>query len=187
MIQKWAFTKTEIDGLYLIDTFVVWDERGHFIKDYSEEEFEKNAIIHDLKEVFYTYSNKGVIRAMHYQRTKQQPKLVRCVSGEIYDVVCDIRKDSPTYKKWLAFILSEENKKEILIPAGCAHGYLVLRQSIVSYKCAEKFYGEYDDGIIWNDPELNIIWPTDKVEEVILSDKDKGLMTFREYDANHIK
>lgn len=182
MIQKFCFEKTAIEGLFLIDPFCAWDLRGYFIKDYSKEVFEQNGIVHDLKEVFYTNSKKGVIRAMHFQRVKQQPKLVRCVYGKIYDVVCDLRKNSPTFKQWLSFELSEENKKELLIPAGCGHGYLVLEDSIVSYKCAEKFYGEYDDGIIWNDPDLAIDWGLDRVNnQIILSEKDKSLQTFAEF------
>lgn len=184
MIQKFEFQQTVIEGLYEITPFIAWDERGCLLKDYSHEEFAKNGITYDLHEVFYTCSHKGVIRAMHFQRVKQQPKLVRCISGEIYDVVCDIRKDSPTYKKWLSFRLSGKNHKELLIPVGCAHGYLALKQSIVSYKCSEKFYGEYDDGILWNDLDLNIIWPVDEVEKIILSEKDKKLMTFKDYDKN---
>lgn len=182
MMQKFAFVETEIAGLYVIDPFCAWDERGYFLKDYSKEVFEANGIAHDLKEVFYTNSHRGVVRALHFQREKQQPKLVRCVSGKVYDVVCDLRKDSPTFKKWLAFELSEENKKELLVPAGCGHGYLVLEDSIVSYKCAEKFYGEYDDGILWNDQDLAIEWPVDLVEELILSEKDKNLQTFRQFE-----
>ncbi len=181
MIQKFNFEKTEIEGLYVIDPFVAWDERGYFIKDYSKEVFEQNGIKHDLKEVFYTNSYKGVIRALHFQREKQQPKLVRCVSGKVYDVVCDLRKNSSTFKKWFAFELSEENKKEILVPAGCGHGYLVLEPSIVSYKCSEKFYGEYDDGILWNDQDLGIEWPIHLVDKIILSEKDKTLQSFAQF------
>lgn len=181
MIQKFNFAKTEIEGLYLIDPFVASDERGLFIKDYSKEVFEQNGVTHDLKEVFYTDSHKGVVRAMHFQREKQQPKLVRCVHGKVYDVICDLRKDSKTFGKWQGFELSGDNKKELLIPAGCAHGYLVLEHSIVSYKCAEKFYGEYDDGIMWNDKDIDIKWPLDLVDEVILSEKDKCLQSFSEF------
>ena len=180
MIQNFEFKKTEIEGLYLIQPFCAEDIRGCFTKDYSEEVFLKNGITHDLKEVFYTTSHKGVIRALHFQRVKQQPKLVRCISGHIYDVIVDLRKDSPTFKKWLGFYLSEENKQELLVPAGCAHGYLVLERSIVSYKCAEKFYGEYDDGIMWNDPDIGVIWPLESIggiENVILADKDKKLQS----------
>ena len=184
MIQKFEFNRTNIDGLIEIIPFSADDIRGCFTKDYSQEVFEQNGIRHDLKEVFYTTSHKGVIRALHFQRVKQQPKLVRCIWGHVYDVVVDLRKDSPTFRQWLSFDLSGENRRELLIPAGCAHGYLVLEQSVVAYKCAEKFYGEYDDGIMWNDVELAIKWPLDKVggmEKVILADKDKNLQSFAEF------
>ncbi|NLH01938.1 MAG: dTDP-4-dehydrorhamnose 3,5-epimerase [Clostridiales bacterium] len=184
MIQKFEFHPTEIDGLIEIIPFNADDVRGCFTKDYSKEVFEANGISHDLAEVFYTTSYKGVIRALHFQRVMQQPKLVRCIYGHVFDVVVDLRKDSPTFKKWLAFDLIGEKHNEILVPAGCAHGYLVLEQSIVSYKCSEKFYGEYDDGIMWNDPDLGIEWPLNKIGglcNIIVSDKDKNLQSFEQF------
>lgn len=183
-IQKWEFKKTEIEGLLEITPFNADDVRGCFTKDYSKEVFEANGITHDLAEVFYTTSHKGVIRALHFQRVKQQAKLVRCIHGHVWDVVVDLRKNSPTFKKWLAFDLIGEKHNEILVPEGCAHGYLVLEDSIVSYKCGEKFYGEYDDGVMWNDPELAVAWPLDRiggVENVILADKDKNLQSFAQF------
>lgn len=186
MIQKFEFHETEILGLIEVTPFNADDIRGCFTKDYSKEVFENNGIYHDLEEVFYTTSYTGVIRALHFQRVKQQPKLVRCIWGHVWDVVVDLRKDSPTFKKWLAFDLIGEKHNEILVPAGCAHGYLVLEDSIVSYKCGEKFYGEYDDGIMWNDPEIGVAWPLDKVggiDRVILADKDKTLQTFTQFMA----
>ena len=188
MISKFAFKETEISGLVEVTPFNADDVRGCFTKDYSKEVFEANGIHHDLAEVFYTTSHKGVVRALHFQRVKQQPKLVRCIWGHVWDVVVDLRKNSPTFKKWLAFDLVGEKHNEILIPAGCAHGYLVLEESIVSYKCGEKFYGEYDDGILWNDPEIAVAWPIDKVggaENIILADKDKNLQTFAEFMAKY--
>lgn len=184
MIQKFEFHPTEIEGLIEVTPFNADDVRGCFTKDYSKEVFEANGIAHDLAEVFYTTSYKGVIRALHFQRVKQQPKLVRCIHGHVWDVVVDLRKDSPTFKQWLAFDLSGENRREVLIPAGCAHGYLVLEDSIVSYKCGEKFYGEYDDGVLWDDPDLAVEWPLDLIggrENLILADKDKNLQTFAEF------
>lgn len=184
MVQKFEFKETEIEGLYEITPFDAEDIRGCFTKDYSKEVFEANGIHHDLAEVFYTTSHRGVVRALHFQREKQQPKLVRCIHGHVWDVVVDLRKDSPTFRKWLAFDLIGEKHNEILVPAGCAHGYLVLEESIVSYKCAEKFYGEYDDGILWNDADLAVAWPLDLVggeDEVILSDKDLNLQTFAQF------
>lgn len=184
MIQKFEFHETQISGLIQINSFNADDIRGCFTKDYSKEVFEANGIQHDIQEVFYTTSHKGVIRALHFQRVKQQPKLVRCIWGHVWDVVVDLRKDSPTFQKWLAFDLIGEKYNELLIPAGCAHGYLVLEQSIVSYKCAEKFYGEYDDGILWDDPDIGIEWPLKQVgglEHVILADKDKNLQSFKTF------
>jgi len=184
MVQLFEFHPTDIEGLMEVQPFNAEDIRGCFTKDYSEEIFGQNGITHDLKEVFYTTSYKGVIRALHFQRVMQQPKLIRCICGHVYDVVVDLRRESPTFKKWLGFNLSEANKKEILVPAGCAHGYLVLEKSIISYKCSEKFYGEYDDGIIWNDPDIDVQWPLELVgglDKVILADKDKNLQTFKEF------
>ena len=188
MIQHFEFHKTEIPGLIEVVPFNADDIRGCFTKDYSKEVFEANGIHHDLAEVFYTTSHKGVIRALHFQRVKQQPKLVRCIWGHVWDVVVDLRKESPTFKKWLSFDLVGEKHNEILVPAGCAHGYLVLEDSIVSYKCGEKFYGEYDDGILWNDPDLHVTWPLEKIggeKHVILAEKDKNLQTFIEFMARY--
>ncbi len=181
-MKKFRFEKLSLNGAYLIEPFSIGDERGRFIKDYSFEIFKENEIIHDLKEVFYTISKKGVIRAIHFQEIKEQPKLVRCISGEIYDVIVDLRPNSPTFKKWLGFYLNGENAKELYIPAGFGHGYLVLEDAIVSYKCSEKFYAEYDTGIIWNDFTLNIKWPLERLNcPIILSEKDKNLSTFKHY------
>ena len=184
MIQKFEFHETKIAGLIEITPFNADDIRGCFTKDYSKEVFEANGIHHDLAEVFYTTSHRGVIRALHFQRVRQQPKLVRCIWGHVWDVVVDLRKDSPTFKQWLAFDLAGEQHNEILVPAGCAHGYLVLEDSIVSYKCSEKFYSEYDDGIMWNDPDINVQWPLKKIgglKHLIIADKDKNLQSFRHF------
>lgn len=184
MNQQFNFQQTEIQGLLEVTPFNLEDNRGCFTKDYSHEVFEANAVSYHLAEVFYTTSYKGVIRALHFQREKQQPKLVRCICGHVYDVVVDLRKNSPSFKKWICFDLTGENHREILVPSGCAHGYLVLEDSVVSYKCAEKFYAEYDDGILWNDPDLAVDWPVSEVggmEHIILSEKDKNLQTYEKF------
>lgn len=183
-MQQFEFESTEIQGLVKVTPFHVDDNRGCFTKDYSKEIFEANGIAYNLMEVFYTTSYKGVVRALHFQREKQQPKLVRCICGHVYDVVVDLRKYSTTFKKWVAFDLTGEGREEILVPAGCAHGYLVLEDSIVSYKCSEKFYGEYDDGIIWNDPDIAVQWPLELIggkEMTIISDKDMHLQSYKEF------
>lgn len=182
MVEHFSFEEIDLQGVYLIKPFLATDNRGSFIKDYSKKVFLNNEIDHDLKEIFYTKSKKGVIRAVHFQEVKQQAKLVRCISGEIYDVVVDLRKDSNTFGQWRAFYLNDTNNHALLIPEGFGHGYLVMEDSIVSYKCAEDFYGEYDSGIKWNDPDLNINWPIVSVNStVIVSDKDQNLQSFREY------
>lgn len=187
-MQKWNFEKLELIGAYKITPFFSEDNRGGFIKDYSKEIFEQNGIDYSLKEVFYTISHKGVVRALHFQKTKQQAKLVRCISGKIYDVIVDLRKDSPTFLRWQGFYLTGENMVELLVPEGFGHGYLVIEESIVSYKCAEKFYGEYDSGIKYDDENLNILWPYEEVggkDKLILSEKDKNLMNFKEFIKNY--
>ena len=180
-MRKFSFEKNEyLQGVYLISPLLAEDERGYVIKDYHEELFKQEGIDLNLREVFYTKSKKGVIRAIHFQTVKPQAKLVRCVSGRIYDVIVDLRVDSPTFKKWQAFELFEGGP-ELYVPYGFGHGYLVLEDSIVSYKCDEKFYGEYDSGIIWNDEEINVEWPIDNIGSIILSEKDKNLQTLKEY------
>lgn len=183
-MQKWQFNELEMKGAYLIKPFFADDLRGGFLKDYSMEEFKKNGIDYSLKEVFYTISLKGVIRAVHFQIVKKQPKLVRCVKGKVFDVIIDLRKDSPTFLMWKGFYLSEENMDELLVPEGFGHGYLVLEDSIVSYKCAESFYGAYDSGIRFDDRDLNILWPYEEIggkDKLILSEKDKNLQSFQEF------
>lgn len=185
MIQKFAIKEMEIKGLFDLTPFRADDVRGYFTKDYSKEVFEASGINHNIAEVFYTTSHKGVMRALHFQREHQQPKLVRCIYGHIYDVVVDLRRESPTFKKWLSVELTGGQNREILIPAGCAHGYLVLEEnSVVSYKCAEKFYQEFDDGILWNDPDIGVKWPLQRIggtDHLILAEKDKKLQSFREF------
>ena len=184
MLQKFEFQELELKGAYLIKPFYADDNRGGFIKDYNAETFKANGIKHELKEVFYTISKKGVIRAIHFQLVKQQAKLVRCISGHVYDVIVDLRPDSPTFGKWLGFDLTGDNMHELYVPEYFGHGYLVLEDSIVSYKCNEVFFGEGDSGIMYNDKELNIEWPFHKIgglDNLIISEKDCRLMSFKKY------
>ena len=184
MIQKWDFQELDLKGAYLIKPFFASDERGGLIKDYNVDVFKEHGIDHELKEVFYTLSKKGVIRATHFQLVKQQPKLVRCVSGHVYDVIVDLRPDSPTFGQWRGFNLTGENMDSLYVPAYFGHGYLVIEDSIVSYKAGEVFYGEGDSGIMYNDPDIGIDWPFELIggkENLIISEKDKNLMMLREY------
>lgn len=184
MINKFEFQELPLKGAFLIKPFCSTDERGAFVKDYSRELFLKTGISHDLKEVFYTISHRGVIRALHFQEVNQQAKLVRCVSGKVYDVIVDLRPDSPTFKQWMGFYLTGENMNELLIPEHFGHGYLVIEDSIVSYKCAAAFDGEHDSGIMFNDPDIGIRWPFEEIggiANIIISEKDKKLQSFKEY------
>lgn len=186
MIQKWDFKEIDLEGAYLIKPFCALDERGGLIKDYNIDTFKSNGINHELKEVFYTMSKKGVIRASHFQLHKQQAKLVRCISGHVYDVIVDLRPDSKTYKQWRGFHLSGDNMEMLYVPEYFGHGYLVLEDSIVSYKAAEVFYAEGDSGIMYNDPDIGIEWPFELIggsEKLIISEKDLNLMSFKQYDA----
>lgn len=184
MVQQFEFQETKLKGAYLIKPFYASDERGGFIKDYNVHKFIENGINHELKEVFYTISHKGVIRAIHFQLGHQQSKLVRCIQGHVYDVIVDLRPDSPTYGQWQGFDLSGANMHELYIPAFFGHGYLVLEDSVVSYKCGEVFYAEGDSGIMYNDSKLDIAWPFELIggkENLIISEKDLHLMSFEDY------
>ena len=184
MVQKFDFQELELEGAYLIKPFYATDNRGGFIKDYNIDVFESYGIKHDLKEVFYTISKRGVIRATHFQLNKQQAKLVRCISGHVYDVIVDLRPDSSTFGKWKGFHLTGENMHSLYVPEFFGHGYLVIEDSVVSYKCNEVFSVENDSGIMYNDPEIAIEWPTNLIggnDKMIISEKDIKLMSFKDY------
>ncbi len=184
MTEKFQFEESELKGAFIIQPFYAEDERGAFLKDYNVDEFRKQGIVHELKEVFYTISHRGVIRALHFQLVHQQAKLVRCIRGKIYDVIVDLRRESGTFGQWRGYELSEENRRELYVPQYFAHGYLVLDEAVVSYQCGEVFYGEGDSGILYNDPDIGIVWPFERIggeENLIISKKDKKLMSFKEY------
>lgn len=184
MVQEFEFTELDLKGAYHIKPFYATDNRGCLIKDYNAEMFKANGIDHELKEVFYTLSKRGVIRATHFQLVKQQAKLVRCISGHVYDVIVDLRPDTPTFGQWRGFHLTGENTEMLYVPAFFGHGYLVIEDSVVSYKADEVFYGEGDSGIMYDDPEIGIKWPFELIggrENLIVSDKDLKLMSLQEY------
>lgn len=184
MIQKFEFEKLDLAGAYHIRPFYAEDERGGLIKDYNVHIFTEAGIRHELKETFYTVSKRGVIRATHFQLIKQQPKLVRCISGHVYDVVTDLRPQSPTFKQWRGYHLTGDNREMLYVPAGFGHGYLVIEDSVVSYKCSEVFLAEGDSGIRYDDPQVGIEWPFALIggrENLILSEKDQNLMGLEEY------
>lgn len=177
-MRKFEFIPARIPGCFEIKSFFADDERGRFVKEYNQTEFAKHSIEDNLKEVFYSTNKKGVLRGLHFQRGKMQSKLVSCISGHIWDVVVDLRKDSPAFKQWQAFDLTGDECNQVYVPVGCAHGFLTLEDAVVLYKCGEVFYPEGDSGINWNDPDVRVDWPLDKVGgegKVVLSAKDRSL------------
>ena len=183
MGKPFAVIDTALAGLKRIAPFVAKDLRGAFIKDYAREALLSQGIRHDVQEVFYTQSHRGVVRAIHFQRVREQAKLIRVICGKVYDVAVDLRPDSATFGQWQGFLLNADAPESLYIPEHFGHGYLVLEDAIVSYNCAERFYGEYDDGIRWDDPDIAIDWPlaAHGIASPILSDKDKNLQSFAEF------
>ena len=178
------FTKTSIEGLVIIDPTVFGDNRGYFLESYNEKEFKevigKVSFVQDNE----SKSSKGVLRGLHFQKSPfAQAKLVRCIEGKVLDVVVDIRKNSKTYGQYFTTELSGENKKQVFIPRGFAHGFLVLSDSaIFAYKVDNNYAPEHDAGIRWNDPIVNIQWGLSE-SEVLVSDKDAQLPFFNEFDS----
>ncbi len=184
MVQKFDFKEMELKGAYLIKPFFATDDRGGLIKDYNIDTYKEAGIEHELKETFYTINKRGVIRAIHFQLEKPQPKLMRCIYGKVFYVIADLRPESETFGQYLSMILCGDDPTCILCPAGFGQGYLVLEDSVMSYKASEVFYGPGDSGIIYNDPQIGIEWPFELIggiDNLIISEKDKGLMSFNEF------
>ena len=178
------FIKTEISDVIIIEPSVFGDDRGYFLESFNLEKFEEN--VHPIKFVQDNESKslRGVLRGLHFQKPPfNQAKLVRCIEGRVMDVALDIRKGSPTYGKHVALELSGENKKQLFVPRGFAHGFAVLSETAVfAYKVDNTYAPEYDSGIKYNDKDLNINWGLTE-EEVLLSGKDKNLPLFKDLDS----
>ena len=180
---KFNFIKTSIEDLYIIEPTVFGDERGFFLETYHREEFRTAGLTMEFVQDNHSKSAKGVLRGMHFQKRYPQGKLVRVTVGEVYDVAVDLRKGSPTYGKWEGVYLTDENKKLFYVPEGFAHGFLVLSdEAEFQYKCTDFYHPEDESGILWNDKDLAIGWPLERVGKVLLSPKDEALGGFREFD-----
>ena len=175
-----SFTKTEIEGVYIIEPKVFGDNRGYFMETYSERDFKEAGLDYVFVQDNQSKSRKGVLRGLHFQKKHPQSKLVRVIKGEVFDVAVDLRKGSKTYGKWVGVLLSEENKRQFLIPKGFAHGFLVISdEAEFTYKCDDFYHPEDEGGIMWNDPDIGIVWP--EIEgEILLSEKDKIHPSFKE-------
>lgn len=189
-MQTFEFKELDLKGAYLIKPFYASDSRGGLLKDYNIDTYKSAGIDYELKETFYTYNKKAVIRAIHFQLEKPQAKLMRCISGRVFYVIVDLRLGSDTFGEHRSMILSGDNPACILCPSGFGQGYLVLEEAIMSYKASEVFYGPGDAGIMYNDPELGIEWPFEMIggkENMIISDKDLTLMSLKEYIVHEQK
>jgi len=178
--MPFEFKRLKIPDVILIEPQVFEDERGFFMEGYKESDFRKFGIEEKFVQDNYSKSQKNVLRGLHYQiPPMEQAKLVRCIKGKVFDVAVDIRKSSPHHGKWVGEYLSEENKNMFFIPAGFAHGYLVMSQEAeILYKVSKEYSPEHDRGIIWNDHATDIDWPLS--EEPILSEKDTNLPNLEE-------
>jgi dTDP-4-dehydrorhamnose 3,5-epimerase len=163
--------ETAIDGLLLIEPNVHEDERGFFFESYHQEKFSEFGIAGHFVQDNHSKSVKGTLRGLHYQIDQPQAKLCRVIQGAVLDVAVDIRRGSPWFGKFVSTVLSAENKQQIYIPEGFAHGYLVLSETAeFLYKCSNFYYPELERGVLWNDPEIAIDW---NMENPLLSAKDK--------------
>ena len=174
--------KTTLDGLVVLKPIIIKDRRGYFMESYHKKH--TNKLIGNVKFVQdnESKSSRGVLRGLHFQNPPYaQAKLVRCLKGSVLDVALDLRKDSKTYGCFETTLLSEENKNQLFIPKGFAHGFVVLSEkAIFCYKVDNYYNSDSESGILWNDPDLKIDWKTPK-DEIIISEKDKKLSTFNNF------
>jgi dTDP-4-dehydrorhamnose 3,5-epimerase len=177
-------SKTDIDGLYVIEPIIFEDRRGCFFESYNRSKFEANGLYYDFIQDNQSRSRYGTIRGLHFQKDEYaQTKLVYASWGKVLDVVVDLRKQSPSFGKHISFILSDENKKMLLVPKGIAHGYAALSEKAVfNYKCDSPWNKDSERGIRFDDPDLNINWPID-ADQILISEKDKSLPFLRDIES----
>ncbi|MGL5066570.1 MAG: dTDP-4-dehydrorhamnose 3,5-epimerase [Sarcina sp.] len=183
-MSNFNFIETKIKDLYIIEPKVFGDDRGYFMESYNENSFNEAGLTMRFVQDNESRSKKGVLRGLHFQTKNTQGKLVRVTEGEVFDVAVDLRKGSPTYGIWEGVTLTATNKKQFYVPEGFAHGFLVLSEyATFNYKCTDFYAPEYDSGLIWNDSDVDIKWPLEGIEEILLSEKDKIQKTLKELDV----
>ncbi len=171
---KIKVTPCEIQGLYVIEPTVFRDERGYFVETYNQKDFEEAGLDMTFVQDNQSMSVKGVLRGLHYQKHFPQGKLVRVLSGTVFDVAVDLRINSKTYGKWFGVELSGENKKQFYISKGFAHGFLVLSEKAeFAYKCTDFYHPGDEGGVIWKDPDIGVNWPVSSEDALIISEKDQ--------------
>jgi len=177
---------TAIPDVKILGPKVFGDDRGFFMETWNAQLFSELGIHHGFVQDNHSRSVKNTLRGLHYQIEKLQGKLVRVTRGEVFDVAVDLRKDSPTFGKWVGEYLSEHNNRMLWVPPGFAHGFLVTSDSAdFQYKCTDFYAPEHERSIAWNDPELAIDWPLDETQIPLLSTKDKAAPVFAQ--AEHYK
>ena len=165
--------KTDLDGVLIVEPQVFDDARGFFMETYHWQRYQESGITTDFVQDNLSLSKRGTLRGLHFQYPKSQAKLVQVLQGEIFDVVLDIRPQSPSFGRWTGEYLSDSNKKQIFIPEGFAHGFCVVSDTaLFHYKCSDFYVAECEGGINWKDPKLAINWPLD---DPIVSEKDRAL------------
>lgn len=180
---KFNFIETKISDLYIIEPQMFGDTRGYFMESYNKQDFYDVGLTMEFVQDNESKSNKGVLRGLHFQISHPQGKLVRVTKGKVFDVAIDLRKNSPTFSKYVGVILTDENKKQLYIPEGFAHGFLVLSDiAIFNYKCTDYYRPEDESGILWSDEDISVQWPLEGLASVFLSDKDKGLKKLRDIE-----
>lgn len=186
-MKKLIIKETSLLDAKIIETKVFGDHRGFFTESYSQKEFENLGLKYNFVQDNHSLSvEPGVLRGLHFQKgDAAQTKLIRVVTGVVWDVIVDIRKNSPTYGKWEGFILSEYNQRQLIVPRGFAHGFVTLTPNVnFLYKCDNYYNAEADGGISFDDPDLNINWPID-INKAILSEKDKKHPTLKLYESEN--
>lgn len=175
------FVPAELEGVIIVEPDVHSDARGFFLESYHERKYREGGIAETFVQDNHSRSLQGTLRGLHFQRRRPQGKLIRVVVGRVFDVAVDVRRDSPTFREWLGVELSAESFRQIYIPPGFLHGFLVLSDvAEVQYKATD-FYDPSDElGVIWNDPDLGIAWPT---RSPILSAKDRALPRLAEIES----
>lgn len=182
---KIKVTTCGIEGVKLIEPAVFGDARGYFMETYNYNDFKEAGIDQIFVQDNQSASVGGVLRGLHFQKQYPQDKLVRVVSGEVFDVAVDLREGSKTYGKWFGSVLSAENKKQLFIPKNFAHGFYVLSDyAEFAYKCTDFYHPDDEGGIRWDDPELNIDWHIPEGSVPVLSEKDKRWGSFGEYQRS---
>ena len=185
-MRSFIFQKVAVDGLTLITPFLVPDDRGYFSKPFEKRIFAEHGIELSPYEELRSFSHKGVLRGLHFQREHSQDKLVQVLVGAAYDVAVDLRAGSPTFGKWDGFELTAENRRLLYIPRGFAHGFLALEEgTLFSYLCGDQYDPQTDGGIRWNDPDVGVDWPLDRVGRVIVSEKDASLPSLKAFTERY--